>query len=243
MVTAATWRAAEWAAFGTCATLLVYIVIGLLAWRQIRESRELRELQTRPYVIVDFEFRRSLVYIVVKNIGTTPALDVSIKFDKPLRTSSATRLDVNEASVFKAPIAMLAPGRAIRVVFDVSHQFFAEDLPRSYTATVTYRDHARKRPYADPPYVLDMSQYQHSALDPEGLPELVGAVTKMRDEMHKWTDGTRGLLAFVVDRRSHVTRSDRGFWTQKAARIRNDEGWIAYARWMYDRLLRRHGWR
>ena len=31
------------------------IVIGLFAWRQVREARKLREEQARPFVIVDFD--------------------------------------------------------------------------------------------------------------------------------------------------------------------------------------------
>ena len=43
------------AALAAWATVGIYIVIGLFAWRQVREARKLREEQARPLVIVDFE--------------------------------------------------------------------------------------------------------------------------------------------------------------------------------------------
>jgi hypothetical protein len=64
--TGTNWPAvAAWAAW---ATVLIYIVIGLFAWRQVHEARKLREEQARPFVIVDFE-PGWLVYLTVENLG------------------------------------------------------------------------------------------------------------------------------------------------------------------------------
>ena len=68
---------------------------------------------------------------------------------------------------------MLAPGRSIKLTFDVGHQRFArEDLPLRYLVDVTYTD-GKKRRFKDPAYPLDLTPYKHSAVDPMGLPELV----------------------------------------------------------------------
>jgi hypothetical protein len=50
--------ATNWAAIAALAawaTVAIYIILGLFAWRQVREARKLREEQARPFVIVDFE--------------------------------------------------------------------------------------------------------------------------------------------------------------------------------------------
>lgn len=238
------WHAEQWAAFGACAAVVVYVVLGLLAWSQLRETRRLRELQTRPYVLVDFEFRRHLIYLVIKNIGTTPARDVTIAFDKPLRGSPAMQRDINKVASLTQPIPMLAPGREIKLAFDSGPQLFKDpELPRAYTVSVTYRDATRKRPYADPPYVLDLSQYAEALLDPKGLPELVGEVEKIRKVLGKWSDGSHGLLAMTVDRERYQARTDRWVVREQAGRARADGGWTGLTKFLWDRALRKYGWR
>lgn len=59
---------------------------GLLVWLQVHQGRQVREDQTRPYVIVDFEFRGMLVLVSVRNLGATPAANVRIAFDRPLES-------------------------------------------------------------------------------------------------------------------------------------------------------------
>lgn len=238
------WNAAEWAAFGACSAVLVYVVLGWFAWRQLNETRRLRELQTRPYVIVDFEFRRFLINLVIKNIGATPARDVRVTFDQPLRGSAAIQRDINEVAALTQPIPMLAPGRAITLAFDSGPQLFKDaSLPRVYTANVTYRDASGKRPYIDPPYILDLRQYAEALLDPKGVPELVEEVGKLRAMLEKWSDGSRGVLVMAVDRHRHRAREDRWIVRRMARDARDKGGWPGYVRFIVDRLLRVYGWR
>ena len=100
-------QVAAWAAW---ATVAIYIVIGLFAWRQVREARTLREEQARPFVIVDFE-PGFLVYLTVENLGRTMARDVSIHFDKPLTSSHQGRRELDESPLFREPIPALPQAR------------------------------------------------------------------------------------------------------------------------------------
>ena len=119
------WAAvAAWAAW---ATVAIYIVIGLFAWRQVHEARKLREEQARPFVIVDFE-PGWLVYLTVENVGRTMAKDVRIKFDKSLETTLERPHELDESPLFREPIPALPPGKKIRVLFD---QFSERLLPGS----------------------------------------------------------------------------------------------------------------
>ncbi len=239
------WSAATSSAAAAWVTAAIYAALGTFGWAQIRQGSAVRELQTRPYVVVDFDLRRFVIYIAIRNTGATPARDIVVTFDKPLESSLPGRADkLNSAPVLTAPIPMMAPGRVIRLLFDVSHQVLADPkLPRTYTATVTYSDHGCSKTYRDPPYVLDLNHYMGVAIDPKGLPELVESAENIGKELAKWTDGTKGLLAFTVDRRRSRTRNDRPFVRSQARRVRQTEGWTAYVRWQWDRWLRRFGWR
>ena len=107
------------AALAAWATVLIYIVIGLFAWRQVREARKLREEQARPFVIVDFE-PGFLVYLTVENLGRTLARDVTIRFNKPLDSTLPEPHDFDESPIFRGePIPVLPPGKQVRVLFDL----------------------------------------------------------------------------------------------------------------------------
>lgn len=235
--------AAAWAAVGSVAAVVVYLVLGAFAFVQVRQAKKVRELQTRPYVIVDFEARRFLLYIAIKNIGSTPARDVSVTFDKRLQTSNAVRVDINDATVFKQPIPMLAPGRSIFVTFDVSHSLFADvNLPLSYDVKLTYWNLERRRIYKDPPYTMDLSHRKETAIDPQGIPELVSQVEAIRKQLEKWTDGTHGLRVNAENRTRRERRLTRWWLHEEAQRERRENGIRAYLRWHIRQLRRTYGW-
>lgn len=180
----ADWGPAEWAAFAAVAGLVVAMSVGL--W-QVLESRDLRKEQSRPFVIVDFEFRNILVYLQISNIGTTIARDVEIKFDKPLTTTLGRPAEVDESPLFERPIPMMAPGRRISILFDsFIGRAGRDDMPMVYQVSLTYRD-AHGRTFEDPPYPLDLGIYTASAIERKGLPELVDEVGKVGKELAKWT--------------------------------------------------------
>lgn len=234
---------AAWlAAWAAVATALIYVALGIFAAVQVLQARATRQLTYRPYVVVDFEFRRFLVYISIKNIGQTPATDVSIVFDQPLQTVGISK-DPNKASVFSAPIPMVAPGRNIRVTFGVSHRLMSEpNIPDRYKATVTYRSMGGKQKQYTDQYVLDFSHYADAAVDPKGLPELVSEVGELSKELRKWTDGTSGLLIHSVNRDVQRRRQERPYQRAESRRVLRDKGLISYVRWLVRRQLQHFGW-
>jgi len=65
----------------------------------IKEMRESREYQTRPYVVFDFEFQEDLIFYKIENLGNNPAYDVSIDFINDLEDSRGRKL--SELKLFK----------------------------------------------------------------------------------------------------------------------------------------------
>ena len=171
----------EWvAAWAAVTTAVIYIGLGGLAALQILEMRRVRQLSARPYVVVDFELRRSLVYVSIRNIGQTPAINVSIAWDQPLQTVGVLA-EPKDASVFKGPIPMLAPGRVIRVVYGISSRVLNEPgLPLRYTATVTYQSVGGRPTTHSEPNVLDLELYRDAAIGPKGTAELVEELERVR---------------------------------------------------------------
>jgi hypothetical protein len=230
------WAAvAAWAAW---ATVGIYVVIGLFAWRQVHEARKLREEQARPFVIVDFE-PGFLVYLTVENLGRTVARDVRIEFDKPLQSTLQGPREVDESPLFREPIPTLPPGKKIRVLFDQFSARLDAGLPLTYDVKLRYRGPISRKEW-EHPYRLDLGMYLGSELPPKGLPELVAEVERIRKEIDKWKgSGIRGLEVHTIDQRGQ----DRLAARRRNVRILRQQGPKALARWLWNRTLTRFGLR
>ena len=83
----------NWIAVATCAQVGVLGAAALYGVGAVNEARQLRSTQTRPYVVVYVDTNkvaRSLIDLVVENIGQTPAQDVRIDFSPKLETSMSS---------------------------------------------------------------------------------------------------------------------------------------------------------
>ncbi len=110
--------------------------------------RRAPDLDTRPFVIVDFEVSDDdALTVIVRNIGKHPAVHVRVRFEPPFRGLGGT-LEIPTLALFHH-LAFLAPGRDIRALVDPVSSYFGRrdpEEPRMILAQVTYRD-ARGRRY------------------------------------------------------------------------------------------------
>lgn len=117
-----------------------------------------------PQVIVDFDFDRGLLFVVVRNLGDRPALDVKVEFDKRFKGLGGSR-EMNRLALFTRT-RFLAPGKEIRAFLDSSAAYFARKEPTLLIANVTYRTSAGEgRKHA---ITHDLSIYRDLAYVPEG---------------------------------------------------------------------------
>jgi hypothetical protein len=91
-----------------------------------------------PEVLVDFEFDRGLLHIVVANVSDAPAHAVRVEFDKPFRGLGGER-EVSSLALFRK-LQFLAPHKRIETLLDSSAAYLARREPTRITATITYRD-------------------------------------------------------------------------------------------------------
>lgn len=232
--------AAESSAAAAWATFAVLVVTAAFAWRQVREAARLRREQTRPFVIVQYEFRSVLIQLAIHNVGKTVARNVRIEIDQPLKSRQFGDRKFAEMALFTEGIPNLAPGQAIRVHFDHFPNRVEAGLPMRYKARVTYDDHNGRRLPTDE-FILDLAPYVQAAREPNGVHELVEAVEQLRKEIGKWTDGSRGLLVNAVDRTRARTLDDRPYRLGEVIRVRRDRGWRSAARHVLDDWRRRKG--
>jgi hypothetical protein len=176
-------------------TLLVLLGAAVVAWRQVKEAQRLRKEQARPFIVIDFDARATIVELRITNIGRTIARDVTFDFNPPLASthdSQHGRGPLMELNLFKDGIPSLAPGKEIKIFFDQFPARVEAKLPMTYRVTVNYRDNAGES-YTDPT-VLDLDMYLGTGgVTRHGLHHIHKELKTIAETMKKWTDPFGGI--------------------------------------------------
>ena len=88
-------------------------------------------------VVLDVEFDRGLLFLVLENLGDGPAHTVRVRFDAPLTGLGGERR-IDRLQLFRR-LEFLAPGGHIRVFLDRSALFFAREQETAFEARLTWR--------------------------------------------------------------------------------------------------------
>lgn len=193
------WGAAEWSAVGSVSTAGIALLAVIYAALQVREARKAREAQTQPFVVVSLEPSRVanfIIELVVENIGSTLARDVSFKFDPPLKSSLDDSEPLKDSYLVKEGIPTMPPRMRLARVFDSAIQRqSAEDLPWRFNVEVRFSDHRGKQ--QDPlRYVLDLEPYRSGTfLTERGIHHAAESLDEIRKVLKTTTRGQRLRVA------------------------------------------------
>jgi hypothetical protein len=172
--------AAIWTAVGTCATCLVLLTTLLYVVKQLREARELRREQFRPWVTVSFHFRSNVAFIKIKNLGNTAARNVSVRFDPELVTTRSE--GIGEVPMLTEETPVLVPGDERLLLLDSVPARFDSELPKRHAAHVSYCDHRGQKLPAEE-FVLDFGLLDGTRILDKGLHDLAEEAIKIRKAM------------------------------------------------------------
>ena len=89
-------------------------------------------------VYVDFIFDDGLIFILIKNNGSNPVFNVSVKFSSRLTGVNGLK-EITSINLFKN-IEFLAPQKEIRTFLDTSESYFNRKQPTKITTDIFYRD-------------------------------------------------------------------------------------------------------
>lgn len=93
---------------------------------------------SRPEVIVDFEFRRGLFFLSIRNAGSRPAINVRVTFS-PAFTGCAGEKAITELPLFQ-DLTYLPPDRRIETFVDTSASYFERKQPTRIKVGIEYHD-------------------------------------------------------------------------------------------------------
>jgi hypothetical protein len=169
--------AAAWTAIGTWATGAVLLATLVYVVGQLREARQLRREQFRPWVTVSFHFRSNVAFIKIKNLGNTAARNVSLEFDPELVTTRSESL--GEIPMLTEETPVLVPGDERLVLLDSVPARLQSELPQRHTVHVAYSDH-RGEALEPEDFVLDFRLLDGTKILDKGIHDLVEEAIRIR---------------------------------------------------------------
>ncbi len=186
--------AATWSAWGVWVTVLVYAVIGVLIWNQVKEAKQLRESELRPFVVVDFDVlsQRPIIYLTIANLGRTLARNVQLRFEPELSSSLEDEHQaLSNVRLLTEGTPTLAPGKTIPIVFDTFLQR-GDDRPDAYTVHLRYEGERGQR--FEEEVVLDLGVYRNILyFTRHNIHDVHDQLKKIADTLQKWNSSWGGL--------------------------------------------------
>lgn len=232
--------AAEWQAWWGFGGVVVAGVLLYVAWKQLsglaesnRELKRSNELLTesnkeisRPVVSVEYLFEKqasrnytnaenkSTVYIVVSNVGATPARDVRLTVTPSFQKVSATVAQevtnfLNELFSGQKPIKMLSPGQRLKYVLDDARDALtSKTLPSEYAVNATYTDLQRTETFDDE-FVLEMSPWAMSIAEVAPMKRISKDIQFVAQSLRDRDDGLPGMVKRVKELKPAQSSSPR----------------------------------
>jgi len=99
-------------------------------------------ISKKAVVIVDFEIDADSVFLVIKNLGAVPALNLKIRPSAPILGLEGKK-DISKLSIFKK-ISYLAPLKEIKIFVDSYESFFRHLKEHSVRFKISYKNEKKK---------------------------------------------------------------------------------------------------
>lgn len=218
--------ASEWQALWACVAAILAGVLLYIAWKQLHglseSNRSLAESNkllaesnhalSRPTVVVEFEFERtawrnftnsnneSTVFVVVRNVGASPALDVKLKVSPGFESTGQKLTDEGIAALNRlfsgeAPIRMIAPGQKLTYILDSAKDALNDaSLPPEYSVTADYTDTERERTYSEH-FFLQMAPWAMSVAQVDSAKQISKDLQFISENLRSTERGIPAVLA------------------------------------------------
>lgn len=103
-----------------------------------KTTTESPKLERIPDVIVDFEYNKGLLFIIIENIGNDSAHDTTIKFSKKILGMQKTK-NISSLRIFES-LEFLPPGKKIKILVDLFQFYLAGKQPMQIGIKIFFRN-------------------------------------------------------------------------------------------------------
>ena len=97
--------------------------------------------EKQPEVIIDFEYEKELLLIVIENIGSASAYDVSTRFNKSILGLQKNK--ISSLKIFKF-LKFLPPRKKIRIFVDSYQSYIYNRQPLIIQANIKFKSKTGK---------------------------------------------------------------------------------------------------
>ncbi|HEY8272027.1 MAG TPA: hypothetical protein VIG33_14140 [Pseudobdellovibrionaceae bacterium] len=129
--------------------MLATVVYAFLTHSLVKETKHMRELQTKPKIEVIAFLKEEFVNIItlrVKNIGLGPALDVCFRLEGESQTDGEKELiqDFSRSQFLMTGLRYLGPGQELQTRYTEITENYSEKIKARLMIEVTYNSSAGK---------------------------------------------------------------------------------------------------
>ena len=232
------------AALATFAAFVVAFAAAAFVLWQIRDARSIRRAQAEPDVVAYMESNPNqpqMVEFAIKNFGVTPARNITVRSQPPLRRTTGGVPGV-EPVWLPPTIPYLAPGQEWRTTWDVAPSRVASSTLKGEDRheIVVEFDRRKGRRRNKTVAVLDWSAYKgRRFLAQKSVHHVAGSVASI-DKSLKSVIRSKTLRVVTRDG-EQVARAELAYWAKVDLRSLIDQKGRVLGRliWLWRRLRRR----
>ncbi|MEQ1779150.1 MAG: hypothetical protein ABL863_11465 [Nitrosomonas sp.] len=181
----------------SCIVMLATVVYAILTATLVKETRQMREVQTEPRIEViacpSLEFV-SIITLRVKNIGLGPAYDVCFKLRSESESAGENELiqDFSKSQFLQKGLRYLGPGQELRSRYTQMTQNYEGKIKARLIIDVNYKSAAGKSySHAIPVYFEEFEGY--GMVGTPHLYAIVKAMEKIERNLDHLVTGFRRL--------------------------------------------------
>jgi hypothetical protein len=142
----------------SCVVALATVIYAVLTWRLVSETRRMREAQTEPNIFVNLQPREewiNFIDMVIQNIGSGPAYNIHMIYDKDFEFSRGHFL--SELVLFKNGINSLSPNQKLSFFLTSMIEDYELKIKSIVKINIVYQNKNGKT--YENRYVLDFSEF------------------------------------------------------------------------------------
>ena len=98
--------------------------------------------EKQPEVIVDFEYENGFLFIVIENIGSDSAYDISEKFEKSILGMQKNK--ISSLKIFRS-LRFLPPKKKIRILVDSYQSYVHNKQPLTVKVDIRFKNKTGER--------------------------------------------------------------------------------------------------
>jgi hypothetical protein len=150
--------------------------------KTLQEHNNTLKKQLTPSLIIYTELEKSyhnFLDIVIHNVGIQPAYDITFTIKGDYECKG--RIDLSTTGVFSKGIKFISPSQKIRVYFAHLADNFKEQLEKTFSIEVEYRD--KDDTISNETFIIDYSHLENMKSDKDAVERIADSIKRIESKI------------------------------------------------------------